>query len=175
MAIHPSDDCGCKISAILALLAGTAFLSATIKYWNRMTTGPIIKKDYPNYVKPHQFRGDHGRSQATSVPYIEVQLISPNDDDQADIQYRITDEHITGKWHDKKKKSSENDKSTLFTTAFAFTGGINDIAVTTLTSGVDKGEVEICGHDANNNGSPRAWTSHNNNFPDDDTTWTENP
>lgn len=139
-----------------------------------MKTGPIIKTDYPNYVKPHQFHGDHGRSQATSVPYIEVQLISPNDDNQADIRYRITDERGTGNWHDKKNKSPENDKSTLFTTAFAFTGGINDITVTTLTSGVDKGEVEIRGHDAKN-GNPRTWTSHNNNIPDDDTTWTENP
>lgn len=141
-----------------------------------MKTGPIIKTAYPNYVKHNPFRGDHGRSQATSVPYIEVQLISPNDDDQADIQYRITDKGSRpGNWHNKNAKTPENDKSTLFTTTFVFTGGINDITVTTLTSGVDKGEVEICGHDAKNNGSRRAWTSHNNNFPDDDTTWTENP
>jgi hypothetical protein len=33
MAIHPNADSGCKIGAILALLAGTTFLSATIKYW----------------------------------------------------------------------------------------------------------------------------------------------
>ena len=33
MAIHPNGDCGCTIGAILALLAGTTFLSATIKYW----------------------------------------------------------------------------------------------------------------------------------------------
>jgi hypothetical protein len=55
MAIHPNADCGCKIGALLALLAGTAFLSATIKYWR-----------YSRRFSPKRTLNVHSRSAVTN-------------------------------------------------------------------------------------------------------------
>jgi hypothetical protein len=136
-----------------------------------MKTGPTQTTEYPKYVKPNQPLRIHGMSKKTETAYIEMHLVSPNDDNKAYIEYCITDRNNKpGRWHSCHAMTSENYESTLFKTTFVFTppnGDVNDITLQTLASG----EVQITGKDANNNGNTLTWTSHNNDCPDDDTTW----
>jgi hypothetical protein len=108
----------------------------------------------------------------TVMSWFFAQLVSQNADNNAYIQYAITDQSgIPSVWHSINTPNMNESTSNLFTTIFDVSKGI-------LLRSRDDGEVEINGTDTKDN-KVHEWQSDSNqanpsgNKDDGDVTWTQ--